>query len=161
MTAVPKHDFWARVAGQGPAWIARHVPHAGRMCLLGQVLEAGPEALRCRADSHHAPDHPMRRADSVLGAACGVEYAAQAMALHGALRAKAEGRSRPGGGMLLSVRELALHAQRLDQAAGPLEIAVHGSADNVDHCLYRFELHGGGTPLLSGRAVVMLRGPGA
>ncbi len=160
MTAASGLDFWSRVAGRGPDWIARRVPHAGRMCLLGTVLEAGPETLRCSADSHHAPDHPMR-VDGVLGTACGVEYAAQAMALHGALLAEAEGRPRPSRGMLLSVRELALHAPRLDQAAGPLEIAVHGAADNVDHCLYRFELHGGGTPLLSGRAVVMLRGPGA
>lgn len=71
--------WWAQASGQGHDWIAARVPHQGSMCLLGRVLDASPEGILCAADSHHTPDHPMRQ-HGRLGAACGVEYAAQAMA---------------------------------------------------------------------------------
>src|SRR5213075_1172850 len=64
--------------------IARRIPHQGSMCLLDRVLEWDAEHIRCEATGHSQPDHPLR-AHGRLGAACGVEYAAQAMAVHGAL----------------------------------------------------------------------------
>lgn len=53
--------WWAQASGQGHDWIAARVPHQGSMCLLGRVLDASPEGIRCAADSHHTPDHPMRQ----------------------------------------------------------------------------------------------------
>ena len=64
--------------------IMRRIPHQGTMCLLDAVLAWDDDHIRCSASSHLQPDHPLR-AHGRLGAACGVEYAAQAMAVHGAL----------------------------------------------------------------------------
>jgi predicted hotdog family 3-hydroxylacyl-ACP dehydratase len=66
------------------AWIEARIPHQGRMCLLDQVIEWNAQHIRCRTATHRAPDNPLRAHDR-LGIACGIEYAAQAMALHGAL----------------------------------------------------------------------------
>lgn len=68
------------------AWIAAHIPHQGSMCLLDAVREWSGEAITCTASSHTDPANPLR-ADGRLGAANGIEYAAQAMAIHGALLA--------------------------------------------------------------------------
>lgn len=65
-------------------WIEQHIPHKGRMCLLDAVVSWDATRIRCRSASHRAPDHPLR-AHGRLGIACGIEYAAQAMAVHGAL----------------------------------------------------------------------------
>jgi predicted hotdog family 3-hydroxylacyl-ACP dehydratase len=54
------------------------------MCLLDDVLSWDASRIRCRSASHRTPDNPLR-AHGRLGAACGIEYAAQAMAVHGAL----------------------------------------------------------------------------
>jgi predicted hotdog family 3-hydroxylacyl-ACP dehydratase len=66
------------------AWIEVRVPHQGRMCLLDEVIEWNAQHIRCRTATHRARDNPLRSHDR-LGIACGIEYAAQAMALHGAL----------------------------------------------------------------------------
>ena len=149
---------FAAAVGQGHDWIAARVPHQGRMCLLDGVLSASAEALSCTAHSHRAPDHPLRR-DGRLGAACGIEYAAQAMALHGALAAQARAAAAPRMGFLVSVRAVALHVARLDDVAGALHIHVQGEADNGDHSIYAFSLHSGAQTLIEGRAVVMLDVP--
>jgi predicted hotdog family 3-hydroxylacyl-ACP dehydratase len=70
------------------AWIEGHIPHKGRMCLLEDVIGWDAERISCRSGTHRAADHPLR-AHGRLGIACGIEYAAQAMAVHGALVAGA------------------------------------------------------------------------
>ena len=54
------------------------------MCLLDEVLTWDATQIRCRSATHRVPDNPLR-AHGRLGAVCGIEYAAQAMAVHGAL----------------------------------------------------------------------------
>ena len=54
------------------------------MCLLDEVLSWDATRIRCRSNTHRTADNPLR-AHGRLGAACGIEYAAQAMAVHGAL----------------------------------------------------------------------------
>ena len=72
------------------AWIEAHIPHQGRMCLLDEVVDWNAHHIRCRTGTHRAPDNPLR-SHGRLGVACGIEYAAQAMALHGALAGAAAG----------------------------------------------------------------------
>ena len=145
--------------GQGHDWIAARVPHQGAMCLLDRVESASAQAIRCHARSHRDAANPLRQ-HGRLGAACGVEYAAQAMALHGALAAQAEGRRAPAMGFLVSVRQLLLHVTRLDDLAGDLCVRAETEADNGDHSVYAFALSDdGGRPLLAGRAIVMLDAP--
>jgi predicted hotdog family 3-hydroxylacyl-ACP dehydratase len=149
------NDPFAAARGQNHGWIAERVPHAGRMCLLDGVVQATHRAIVCTAGSHRAADHPLRP-DGRLGAACGVEYAAQAMALHGALLAEARRAARPRMGMLISLRGVHLYAARLDDIAAALTVEADCEADNGDHCVYGFRLSAEHRLLLEGRAMVVL-----
>ncbi len=136
------------------AWIAAHIPHQGSMCLLGSVLQWDSQRIRCRANSHRNPDNPLRSSGQ-LGSACGIEYAAQAMAVHGALLAPADG-TRPHAGFLVSVRGTTMHVPRLDNIDADLDIeavCLNGDGGSV---LYQFSLRAAGRLLLDGRAAVVL-----
>ena len=151
-------NIWSGAEGQARDWIATRIPHQGQMCLLSRVISASPESLTCAADSHLAIDNPMRL-NGQLGAACGIEYAAQAMALHGALIADQRGSERSKIGFLVNVRAVSMHVSRLDDVAGDLAVSVLCEADNGDHCVYGFSLSAAGQPLLDGRALVLLNAP--
>ncbi|MDD4881794.1 MAG: 3-hydroxylacyl-ACP dehydratase, partial [Gallionellaceae bacterium] len=58
-------------------WLLGHIPHQGSMCLLERIDAWDSQHIRCTASSHRAPDNPLR-GHGRLGAACGIEYAAQA-----------------------------------------------------------------------------------
>jgi len=123
------------------------------MCLLDSVLDWSPEFIRCLATSHRQADNPLR-AQGRLAATCGIEYAAQAMAVHGALLQQAG--ERPRMGYLASVRKLVLEVQRLDDIEGPLIIEARRLAGEETNVVYVFDVSSGGSRLLSGRAAVIL-----
>ncbi|MBK9447527.1 MAG: hotdog family protein [Betaproteobacteria bacterium] len=135
------------------AAIAARIPHQGSMCLLDAVLDWSPETIRCRAISHRAVDNPLR-ADGRLGAVCGIEYAAQAMAVHGALVAGKE--AGPRQGYLASVRSVELFVARLDDIADDLELIAERLSGDDNNVLYQFTVSAGGHNLLCGRAAVIL-----
>ncbi len=92
------------------AWIAAHILHQGSMCLLDGVEFWNETEIVCRASSHRLLDNPLRTAGS-LAITNGIEYAAQAMAAHGALLTSAD--ETPAAGFLTSVRDVQWHrAQR-------------------------------------------------
>lgn len=134
-------------------WIAAHIPHQGRMCLLDEVLDWDAQRVRCRATGHTAPDHPLREAGR-LGVAAGIEYAAQAMAVHGVLLA-ADG-APLGVGYLASVRGVRLHADRLDDVADDLLVQAERLSGDDSVILYQFTVSAAGRCLLEGRASVVL-----
>ena len=137
----------------GRAAIARLVPHAGAMCLLDRALAWDAEGIACEADGHRDPGNPLRR-DGRLSAVCGVEYALQAMALHGALLA---GAAAQPAGYLSSLRDVSLGgAGRLDAAAGPLGVRARALAAEAGGFIYRFEVEGEGRTLLMGQAAIIL-----
>ena len=129
------------------------------MCLLDAVTAWDDRHIVCRTGSHRAPDNPLR-AQGRLGAACGVEFAAQAMAIHGALLAECEpngGRAAaPRAGYLASVRSVNLHVQRLDTIAVDLTVTAERLLGDANHVLYRFSIEAGSQLLLEGRAAVVL-----
>jgi len=135
------------------ARIAALIPHADSMCLLDQVIDWNEGSIRCRAVSHRDPGNPLAVAGR-LGAACGVEYAAQAMALHGGLTGAVDGR--PAAGYLASLRALVLRVDRLDDLAGDLIVEARRLAGEASSVSYQFSLSHAGTLLLSGRAAVIL-----
>jgi predicted hotdog family 3-hydroxylacyl-ACP dehydratase len=139
-------------------WIEAHIPHQGRMCLIDEVLEWNPERIRCASGGHRAPDHPLR-AHGRLGVASGVEIAAQAMAVHGALLA-AWGGARPTAGLLASVRGLRMYVTRLDDVPTRLICDAVRMAGDAGVALYEFELHAEARRLLWGRASVVLDADG-
>ncbi len=136
------------------AWIAAHIPHQYDMCLLEQVVMWDTVQIHCMANSHALPHNPLRSRGQ-LSSACGIEYAAQAMAIHGALLAPSDS-LHPRAGFLISVRGTTLHTPRLDNISADLDIVatcIHSSADNI---LYQFTVHAAGQLLLDGRAAVIL-----
>jgi len=135
------------------AWIGAHIPHQGRMCLLDQVVAWDAQRIVCSASSHRDTDHPLRQFDR-LGAACGIEYAAQAMAAHGALVANRNAPPRPG--MLVSVRAVQLHVARLDDIDADLAVHAECLSGDARMLLYQFRVLAAERLLLDGRASVLL-----
>ncbi|MDH5540889.1 MAG: hydroxymyristoyl-ACP dehydratase, partial [Rhizobacter sp.] len=130
------------------------IPHSGDMCLLDRLDGWDARHVVCSASNHRDPGHPLRTPSGLL-ATCLIEYAAQAMALHGALSAQADGRTiRPG--YLASVRGVQLHCLRLDDlpAAEPDELRIETvrQAGDDRQILYTFTVHHAGRPLADGRA---------
>jgi predicted hotdog family 3-hydroxylacyl-ACP dehydratase len=135
------------------AWLLAHLPHQGSMCLLDAVTDWDAQHIRCTASSHRHADNPLRAHDR-LGAACGIEYAAQAMAAHGALLAAAD--NPPRAGYLASVRGVELQVARLDDIAADLEVEAERLSGDDNTILYGFRVSAVGCELLSGRATVVL-----
>ncbi|NJD23822.1 MAG: 3-hydroxylacyl-ACP dehydratase [Betaproteobacteria bacterium] len=135
------------------AGIAARIPHAGTMCLLAAAVDWSETAISCTATSHADPANPLR-AEGRLGAAAGIEYAAQAMALHGTLLAGEDGAPRQG--YLASVRGVTLHVERLDDLPGPLDVRAERLSGDASNVLYEFSLSHAGCCLLEGRAAVVL-----
>ncbi len=162
------------------AWIERRIPHHGSMCLLDEVVGWDAERITCTSTSHRSVDNPLR-AHGQLGIACGIEYAAQTMALHGALiagilapspdtarspdtppqDARSPGAEAPVGappvaGFLAGVRGVQFHVSRLDDVEGDLICDAVRVAGDRGTALYEFELRSGARRLLCGRATVVL-----
>jgi predicted hotdog family 3-hydroxylacyl-ACP dehydratase len=124
------------------------------MCLLDEVLEWDAGRIRCRASSHRAQNNPLR-AHGRLGAACGVEYAAQAMAIHGALLAEATAVAGPRVGYLASVRSVSLFAERLDDVQSDLIATASRMTSDSATVLYEFSVGSAERILLNGRATIV------
>lgn len=122
------------------------------MCLLDEVLSWDAMRIVCRASSHRLADNPLR-AHGRLGAACGVEYAAQAMAVHGAIIAASAGTTARGG-LLTSVRNLALQVGRLDDLEADLIASAERLAGDEGGTLYEFTVASGARQIISGRASI-------
>jgi predicted hotdog family 3-hydroxylacyl-ACP dehydratase len=133
-------------------WIEAHIPHSGGMCLLDEVLDWDATRARCRSSTHKSPMNPLR-AHGRLGAACGIEYAAQTMAVHGALIADETGANAPSG-FLASVRGVELNIDRLDALAEDLVACVERIAGDANTALYEFTLSTSERVLLKGRAAI-------
>lgn len=130
------------------------IPHRGSMCLLDRLVEWDADRIVCRATGHVAPEHPLRTAGG-QSATVAIEYAAQAMALHGALLARASGgEALPG--FLASARGVKLHRLRLDDLPGPLAVEATRQAGDARQLLYAFTVRHDGRPVAEGRVAVVL-----
>lgn len=128
------------------------------MCLLDEILEWDARHILCRTGTHRAGDNPLRSHDR-LGVACGIEYAAQGMALHGALAGAAGDGASPAiaaVGLLAGVRDVRLFVLRLDDIESDLICAINLTAGDSLTALYEFVLRDQQKVLLSGRATVVL-----
>lgn len=133
--------------------ICARLPHAGRMCLLDQLVSWNADSIVCRSGSHREIDNPLRSHDR-LHAVAGVEYAAQAMALHGSLLAT--GDAPPARGYLASVRGLTLQVDDLGAVRDDLVIQAQRLGGEAGGFIYQFEIRGGNQSLLSGRVTAKL-----
>jgi predicted hotdog family 3-hydroxylacyl-ACP dehydratase len=142
----------------GRDWIEHHIPHQGSMCLLESVQRWSDAEILCLAHSHRALDNPLRNARG-LPISAGIEYAAQAMAVHGALLASSD--QPPQVGFLTSVRNVQWWTPRLDDVGAELSIQAIRISGNAVSLLYDFSIHCDNRLLLQGRAGVMTQAPAA
>lgn len=135
--------------------IARLVPHQGRMCLWQRVVDWDAQCIRLQATDHADPAHPLHHAGR-LHAVHLCEYGAQAMAVHGGLRAQLRGdRARPG--LLVALRGVSLHRDRVDDLAGPLEGEASVLVEADTGWQYAFAIRHAGELIAEGRAAVIHR----
>jgi predicted hotdog family 3-hydroxylacyl-ACP dehydratase len=136
------------------AAITARIPHAGAMSLLHEVVAWDAGSIECRARSHRDLANPLRSRNQ-LATVHGIEYAAQAMALHGALLG-GEGAPATRPGYIGAVRALKVHAPRLDDIADDLTIHAERLAGDASHVLYAFSIRAGERLLAEGRISVAL-----
>lgn len=141
------HSLDRRTLDRGE--IAALIPHDGAMVLLDAVEDWGPAFLLASTEAHRRTDNPLRRAGR-LHAIAAIEIAGQAMAVHGRLI----GDRVPKRGVLGSLRDLHLHADWLDDIAGPIAVHAQLLTGWGKACAYRFRLQAGDRPLVEGRAGV-------
>ena len=135
--------------------IATLVPHGGAMCLWDEAIEWDATRILVRTQGHRDPAHPLRSGGR-LRALHLCEYGAQAMAVHGGLLARDQGKVAPPG-MLVALRGVALHCERIDDLPGALECEAEALIAGAGAQQYRFTIRHGGTVLAEGRAAVMLQ----
>lgn len=137
----------------GREQIASMIPHAGAMQLLDGVVSWDAARIRCFSRTHRDERNPLRRG-AELPALCGIEYAAQAMALHGSLTGNTGGK--PRAGYLASLREVVCRRRRIDDLEGELVVDAEKLVGEASHVIYGFEVRVGGRGVLRGRAAVVL-----
>ena len=128
------------------------IPHAGTMCLLERIVHWDENGATLATTTHRSAANPLRRRGR-LHAVHLCEYGAQAMAVHGGLMARKEGRvAKPG--ILVSLREVRLAVDRIDRLGGELlveAVRLLGGAGGVQ---YAFRVTHRGRELAKGRAAV-------
>jgi len=142
----------------GLAAIAALIPHQGSMCLLERVLEWDAERILLATATHRSPANPLR-SNGRLRALHLCEYGAQAMAVHGGLLAQASG-SRAEPGLLVSLRDVTLHRDYVDDLPGEIRIEARRLLESAGSWQYAFTARHGDAPLAEGRAAVIARRAG-
>jgi len=135
--------------------LCRLIPHQGAMCLLDAVEQWDETSIICKTASHRDATNPLRR-DNQLEAICGLEYAAQAMAVHVGLLQKGNER-RLAVGYLGAVKNLMLRAGRLDDVKGDLTVQATRLVGQGSSFIYTFRVSAERQELLDGRASIFLK----
>jgi predicted hotdog family 3-hydroxylacyl-ACP dehydratase len=139
----------------GKAALCQLIPHHGTMCLLNTVEWWDEASILCTTASHRDATNPLRR-DNRLEAICGLEYAAQAMAVHVGLLDQGKER-RLTVGYLGAVKNLMLQATRLDDVKGDLTVQATRLVGEVNGFIYAFRVSAEQQELLDGRASIFLK----
>lgn len=144
------------------AGIAALIPHSGSMCLLDRLAQWDAQRIVCTATNHRDASHPLRTRSGLMSP-CAIEYAAQAMALHGALIGQEAGTA-ASPGFLASARGVQLHVLRLDdlpstETPDKLQIEATRQSGDARQILYAFQVSHAGRTLAEGRAAVVLNTP--
>jgi predicted hotdog family 3-hydroxylacyl-ACP dehydratase len=140
-----------------PAPLYMRLPHAGTMCLIDEVLDWDANGVSCRTRSHQDSDNPLRRGEG-LPAVHGIEYGAQAAALHGVLTGAID----DGPGLMLgAVRDLDLLIDSLDTIREPLIVTARLELRSGVNAIYAIALAAAGRHCVEGRLTLLSAGAGA
>ncbi len=134
--------------------IAALIPHQGEMCLWDEVVDWNSDTIRLRTRRHRDPVNPLRSHDR-LRAVHLCEYGAQAMAVHGGLRANEAGATAQPG-LLVALRGVQLHVARIDDLPGEIECEAQVLVEAESSQQYAFCITHAGIVLAEGRAAVIL-----
>jgi predicted hotdog family 3-hydroxylacyl-ACP dehydratase len=132
--------------------IGELLPHRGHARLIERVLQWDVSAIVATTMTHRSADNPLRF-EGKLASVHLVEYGAQTMALHGALRALANG-GIPRSALLVSVRDFRTSVDSLE-SLGELTISARPLLATATSWQYAFEVSCAGQPVASGRVAAM------
>jgi predicted hotdog family 3-hydroxylacyl-ACP dehydratase len=140
------------------AGITKRVPHSGAMCLLDRVVSWNSDTIHAQADE--PANHPLA-INGQVDSTTAIEYAAQAMAAHGALLgelaiAQGQPTRTPTMGFLASVRSVICHKPFIGTEHFPIEIVATRVAGTDSPVSYEFEVSHNDATLVSGKATVVL-----
>jgi predicted hotdog family 3-hydroxylacyl-ACP dehydratase len=131
------------------------VPHSDLMCLVDEVVQWDDRSISCVSNTHRDPANPLRRQGG-LSAVHAFEYGAQAVAVHGGLRARAAGTIAPPG-YLAALRHGRLHVTRLDYIHLPLRILATRLYGEGANTVYEFILSAAAVLVAEGRVTIVQR----
>jgi predicted hotdog family 3-hydroxylacyl-ACP dehydratase len=121
------------------------------MCLLDRVLHWDALDIRCSAISHRDPDNPLREAGG-LATWAGIEYAAQAAAVHASLRLN---EMAPRNGVLAALKNVTATQQWLHEIAGDIVVDANLMHSDAAGGIFAFAVLANETTLLSGQFTLM------
>jgi predicted hotdog family 3-hydroxylacyl-ACP dehydratase len=133
--------------------IAGLLPHAGHALMIDRVVRWDDREIEVATLRHRSPDNPLRRADR-LAAVHLAEFGAQAMAIHGGLRNRAAGLPMQPA-LLVSVRDLELRRDYIDDLVGELRITARSLLANAASWQYLFTVLHAGERIASGRVAAI------
>ena len=128
------------------------IPHQGAMCLLDRIISWDERRIVLETDTHRSPTNPLRVAGK-LRAIHLCEYGAQAMAVHGALRA---GTTTAADGMLVSMRSVVFARDWIHDLPSSLRVEAECLHNEASSLQYSFRVTHHDELLAEGRAAVML-----
>lgn len=132
--------------------IEHYLPHAGNMSLLHTVSYADATQLKASAISHLDRDNPLR-INNKLASVNGIEYAAQAMAIHGFLLSE---QAEAQKGYIATVRNIEIKTPFFPETEPLIDIEVQQLMSDSHGFTYQFHLSSGKKTLISGRITVFL-----
>jgi predicted hotdog family 3-hydroxylacyl-ACP dehydratase len=128
--------------------IRQLIPHEGGMSLLSHVLSFDDATIICDSTTHLNSDNPLRTKTG-LPAVTGIEYGAQAMAVHGALTGHSAETS-----YLVTARDVEMRIERLDEVQAALHVSAKQLMRSPDAAMYQFSISAEERVLVAGRLMV-------
>ena len=129
------------------------IPHSFNMCLLDRIESWDENNIVCFSNSHLSKTNPLRREDS-LSSVHLLEYAAQAMAVHGGLHDR-EQAIQMTEGYLAALRDVNIELCDIDTIQNELKIEATKILSQGGNMIYSFKVLSAGSALASGRATVV------
>lgn len=139
----------------GKAEIRRLIPHSGSMCLLDEVTEWDELSICCTSNTHRERTNPLRRGEH-LSAIYAFEYGAQAVAIHGGLRARSAGAVAPPG-YLVALRDATLGVTTLEHLPSPLVVRAKRLFGDSADSVYDIQVSAGDILLAQARVTIISR----
>lgn len=129
------------------------IPHSFDMCLIDRVESWDEDQIVCYSNSHLSLTNPLRREQN-LSSIHLLEYAAQAMAVHGGLLGRKK-EIEMTEAYLAALREVDIHLCELSDVKTELRIEAKKILSQDGNMIYTFSVSSAERELTSGRATVV------